>query len=86
MNEHCRKSLEASAGMCVARTHYEITVEHVIRQMADEPSSDFGLILGRHGVNVAQEEPDLNHIPRFGVISFQRGNGHERAAVYLASV
>ncbi len=60
LNEHCRKSLEASAGMCVARSHYEITVEHVIRQMADEPSSDFGLILGRHGVNVQVLKNRLN--------------------------
>ena len=60
LNELCRKNLESSAGMCVARSHYEITVEHVVWQMADEPSSDFGLVLARHGVNVKVLKNRLN--------------------------
>ena len=41
---------------------------------------------GRHGVNVAEEKPDLNHIAGFPVAGFKRGNGHERPAVNVASM
>lgn len=51
LNDFCRKKLEAAAGMCVARSHYEITVEHVIWQMMDDPRSDFALILNHYGIS-----------------------------------
>lgn len=47
----CTKALEAAAGLCVARSHYEVTVEHLLARFLDEPRSDIPLILGRFGVD-----------------------------------
>ena len=51
LNPSCRRALEAAAGVCVSRTHYEVTVEHVLEQFSQEPLSDFSLILRHFGVN-----------------------------------
>ncbi|MFP4452375.1 MAG: AAA family ATPase, partial [Desulfobacterales bacterium] len=50
LNNFCRTGLESAAGACVARSHYEITVEHVIWQMIESPVSDFSLILKHYGI------------------------------------
>ena len=40
LNPYCTETLQAAAGLCVSRTHYEVTVEHFIsrhdRAMAGE--------------------------------------------------
>ncbi|MBU1169363.1 MAG: type VI secretion system ATPase TssH [Proteobacteria bacterium] len=60
LNDFCRAKLEAAAGMCVARSHYEITVEHVIWQMMDDTHSDFSLILAHYGISVSGLREQLN--------------------------
>jgi type VI secretion system protein VasG len=60
LNDYCRKKLETSAGMCVARSHYEITAEHLIWQMLDDPDCDFSLILTKYGIRVAEFKARLN--------------------------
>jgi type VI secretion system protein VasG len=62
LNDYCRKKLETSAGMCVARSHYEITVEHVIWQMLDDPSCDFSMILAYYAVNIHELKARLNDV------------------------
>ncbi len=44
LNAHCTRCLEAAAGYCVSRTHYEVTVEHFLAKLLDEPQSDLPLI------------------------------------------
>ncbi len=61
LNEYCRKKLEASAGMCVARSHYEITVEHVIWQMLEDSSCDFALILSHYSMDIRGLKSRLNN-------------------------
>jgi len=51
LNTHCTKCLEAAAGTCVARGHYEVTVEHVLAQLLVDPNADIYLILRHHGVD-----------------------------------
>ncbi|GAB6097441.1 type VI secretion system ATPase TssH [Desulfatiferula olefinivorans] len=51
LNDFCRKKLEAAAGMCVARSHYEITVEHVLWQVLDEPRSDLALLFAHYAIS-----------------------------------
>ena len=43
----CTRALEAAAGLCVSRTHYEVTIEHMILKLAEEPDLDVQAIL-RH--------------------------------------
>lgn len=44
LNNHCTRSLEGAAGLCVSRTHYEVTVEHLLAKLLEEPLSDLPLI------------------------------------------
>lgn len=44
LNPYCTRSLEAAAGLCVSRAHYEVTVEHVLAKLLEEPQSDLPLI------------------------------------------
>ncbi|MDJ0838741.1 MAG: type VI secretion system ATPase TssH [Acidobacteriota bacterium] len=39
------KALEAAAGTCIQRTHYEITIEHCLLKLLDQRSSDLATIL-----------------------------------------
>ncbi|MEW5766826.1 MAG: type VI secretion system ATPase TssH [bacterium] len=47
LNGFCTRSLEAAAGLCVSRTHYEVTIEHMLLKMMEEPTADLQHIL-RH--------------------------------------
>lgn len=47
LNQHCTRSLEGAAGLCVSRTHYEVTVEHLLAKLLEEPLADLPLIF-RH--------------------------------------
>ncbi|MBT1071109.1 type VI secretion system ATPase TssH [Pelotalea chapellei] len=40
LNPHCTRALEGAAGACVSRTHYEVTVEHLLARLLDEPDGD----------------------------------------------
>ena len=44
LNAYCARSLEAAAGFCVSRTHYEVTVEHLLAKLLEDPQSDLPLI------------------------------------------
>ncbi len=45
LNGYCTNGLEAAAGSCVSRTHYEVTVEHLLLKLLDDPKADIPLIL-----------------------------------------
>ncbi|TWT41857.1 Chaperone protein ClpB [Phycisphaerae bacterium RAS1] len=40
LNNTCIQALEKAAGICIARTHYEITVEHFLAPLLDVGNSD----------------------------------------------
>jgi type VI secretion system protein VasG len=44
LNSYCTRCLEAAAGFCVSRTHYEVTVEHFLAKVLEDPQSDLPLI------------------------------------------
>ena len=35
LNDTTRRALEAAAGLCVARTHYDIEIEHYLLKVLD---------------------------------------------------
>ena len=45
LNLYCTRCLEAAAGLCVSRTHYEVTVEHFFAKLLEDPLADLCLIL-----------------------------------------
>ncbi|OGP80585.1 MAG: hypothetical protein A2V86_16795 [Deltaproteobacteria bacterium RBG_16_49_23] len=44
LNPYCSRALEGAAGLCVSRTHYEVTIEHLLSKLLEEPQSDLPLI------------------------------------------
>jgi type VI secretion system protein VasG len=61
LNRHCSRSLEAAAGLCVSRQHYEVTVEHALLKMMDEPGADVHDILRHYGVDASRLSKRLTH-------------------------
>ncbi|MCX5855984.1 MAG: AAA family ATPase, partial [Deltaproteobacteria bacterium] len=59
MNAVCTNALQNAAGLCVSRTHYEITVEHLIAKFLEEPRSDWPLILPKFGLEVGRLQQAL---------------------------
>lgn len=51
LNRTSRKALEAAAGVCVSRGHYEVTVEHMLLQIVEDAGSDAPAILKHFGVS-----------------------------------
>ncbi len=61
MNNFCTNALQNAAGLCVSRTHYEITVEHLIAKFLEEPRSDWPLILPKFGLEVGRLQKALEN-------------------------
>lgn len=45
LNPACRDALENAAGTCLSRMHYEITVEHMLTKLLEDPRGDLQLVL-----------------------------------------
>jgi type VI secretion system protein VasG len=59
LNDTTRNALEAAAGFCLARTHYDIEVEHFLLKLLDTTDSDFPRILKQFGVDKSRLTSDL---------------------------
>jgi len=59
LNETTRRTLEAAAGLCVARTHYDIEIEHFLLKLLDNSESDFLAILKHFGVDRSRLTAEL---------------------------
>src|SRR6185369_17056852 len=42
LNPICKRALETAAALCVAQTHYNVEVEHLLLKLLDLPSTDIG--------------------------------------------
>src|SRR5262245_38802209 len=60
LNPVCLRALEAAAGMCIQRTHYEITVEHMLAALLDMGSTDLVCICDKFKVDVSKLRSALN--------------------------
>jgi type VI secretion system protein VasG len=54
LNGYCRQALENSAGLCISRGQYEISVEHLLVKLLDDPQADVPLLLRQHGVDAVK--------------------------------
>jgi type VI secretion system protein VasG len=70
LNQFCTRSLEAAAGQCVSRSHYEVGVEHMLLQLADDPRADVQTILRHFEVDPSKIQKNLNRI----LEGFRSGN------------
>jgi type VI secretion system protein VasG len=51
LNGFCTNTLQAGAGLCVARTHYEVSVEHFILKLLEDSRSDLSMIFQQFEVD-----------------------------------
>ena len=84
LNSYCTSCLEGAAGLCVSRTHYEVTVEHVLVKLLENPHFE----VMRHDVGVFFDAdlivPDSALSVNDGAIAPFKGRG--RASRYYASM
>ena len=59
LNETTRSSLEAAAGLCLSRTHYDVEIEHFLLKLLDVSDGDFPRILKAFGVDKSRLTNEL---------------------------
>ena len=75
LNPVCKRALETAAALCVAQTHYNVEVEHLLIKLLDLPGTDIAPVLRYYNV-------DPNEVTRQLTASlekFDRGNGRTPA-------
>src|SRR5437016_188993 len=60
LNDTTRGTLEAAAGLCLSRTHYDIEPEHFLLKLLDKPDSDVSIVLKHFGVDKSKLTVDLS--------------------------
>jgi type VI secretion system protein VasG len=60
LNDTTRNALESAAGLCVARRHYDIEVEHYLLKLLDQTEGDFAHIASHFGVDKSRLTGELN--------------------------
>ncbi|WP_269497589.1 type VI secretion system ATPase TssH [Castellaniella sp. S9] len=70
LNPTCRDALENAAGICLNRTHYEITIEHMLVRLIDDPRCDTQLILKQAGIDPGRVQRALEQ----SIETFKTGN------------
>jgi type VI secretion system protein VasG len=70
LNHFCTRSLEAAAGQCISRGHYEVAIEHMLLQLLDDPRADAWIILKHFEVDPSRVQKGLQRI----LEGFRSGN------------
>ncbi len=60
LDEHCRRALEAAAGLTLSRSHYNVEIEHWLLKLVDGNGTDIPLILRHYDVDEGRFRGDLN--------------------------
>ena len=60
LNPYCSTSLEGAAGLTLARNHYEIGVEHLLRRLLDDSDSDAVRILAHFEIDALRLAAQLD--------------------------
>ncbi|HEX7389065.1 MAG TPA: type VI secretion system ATPase TssH [Acidiphilium sp.] len=75
LNDHCRRSLEAAAGLTLSRSHYNVELEHWLLKLADGTDTDIPLILRHYDIDHGRFMVDLNR----GLDRMKTGNSRAPA-------
>ena len=59
LDDATRSALEAAAGLCVSRTHYDIEIEHFLLKAIDSSDNDIAFILKQYGVDRSRLTTEL---------------------------
>ncbi|WP_298225177.1 type VI secretion system ATPase TssH [Acidocella sp.] len=60
LDEHCRRALEAAAGLTMSRTHYNVEIEHWLVKLAEGTDTDFAAIFRQYDIDHGRFLADLN--------------------------
>jgi type VI secretion system protein VasG len=60
LDTHCRRALEAAAGLTLSRTHYNVEIEHWLMKLADASDGDVSAIFRHYEVDQGRLAVDLN--------------------------
>jgi type VI secretion system protein VasG len=74
-NESCHKALEAAAGLTLARTHYNVEIEHLLLALLDRPGSDIPAILRYCDIDAGRVAAELSR----ALDGLRRGNARAPA-------
>ncbi len=59
LNPTTRSALEGAAGLCLARTNYDVEIEHFLMKLLEGQGSDFAVILQHYGVDRSRLTTEL---------------------------
>ncbi|MFT9258480.1 MAG: type VI secretion system ATPase TssH [Acetobacter sp.] len=59
LNDSCRKNLEAAAGLTLARTHYNVELEHWLQKLSDATDTDISFIFRHYTIDMGRFQADL---------------------------
>src|SRR5580698_2569361 len=59
LNDSTRSALEAAAGLCLARTHYDIEVEHYLTKLLDSTDNDVAAIFKHFEIDTSRLSGEL---------------------------
>jgi len=59
LNDSTRGTLEAAAGFCLARTHYDIEVEHYLSKLLDSTDNDVAAIFKHFEIDTSRFSGEL---------------------------
>ncbi len=60
LNDHCRRAMEAAAGLTLSRSHYNVELEHWLLKLADGTDTDIAAILRHYDADHGRFTTDLN--------------------------
>ena len=75
LNDTCRQSLEAAAGLCMSRTNYNVELEHWLLKLVENPNSDLRVLLKHWDIDSSRVIRDLTK----AIDRFKTGNSRPPA-------
>src|ERR687896_669163 len=60
LNSTTRGAVEAAAGLCLSRTHYDVEIEHFLVKLLDSTDTDLAFVLRHYGVDRSRLAADLS--------------------------
>ncbi len=59
LNDSTRSTVEAAAGLCLSRTHYDVEIEHYLMKLLESSSGDFASIARQFGIDKSRLAAEL---------------------------
>ena len=75
LNDPTRNAMEAAAGLCLSRTHYDVEVEHFLLKLLDASDTDFTYIARQYEIDKSRLATELTR----SIDRFKSGNARTPA-------